>query len=551
MRFISGVLALLALLLALPAQAQTTGPLEPINRSSPSETYNSFLATAKRLEHGYADYVQDKSPAKVKAMQRDLRRIRQLMDLSTLPHATQAKTGNAAAGYLYDILARLPAPAPDSIPGAIPGEDKLPEKWTIPGTDIQIARAQNGPRAGDYLITAESISNIPEYYFSIIDSPVLQKRIYPYLHREQVSATGPLIPDSLTQNIPDQLKVYHLNSPLWKILAIGVVILLTLVLSLLWTRVARKLARTGGAIRQCWWKLTMPLVFLGLFSLSEWFIFSQINPAGMMAAGESLFATFIFYTAGAWAVWLACFLMIAILIHSPHLPENSNNATLIRLTGRICALLLAGGILAYGANEMGIPALGLVAGLGVGGFALALSSQSTIENLFGGLSLFADKPLRIGDYIEFGEEVASVENIGPRSTRLRALSGVLYTVPNADIAKMPIVNYTMREKCFLKQDIAVRGDTPPEKLRALQDRLLAMLIAEEIVEKDTGWPRARIDTIGYGRINIQLRAIIETSEYYVFLAWQEQIILATLEHMRELGVELAQPLPDLRNMQAP
>ncbi|MGE4371634.1 MAG: mechanosensitive ion channel family protein [Xanthobacter sp.] len=545
MRFISHALVFFALLLALPAQAQTTGPLEPINRSSPAETYKSFLATAKRLEYAYADYVKDKSPSKVRSIQRDLRRIRQLMDLSNLPHATQAKVGNAAAGYLYDILARLPTPAPNSIPGAVPGEEKLPDKWTIPGTDIQIARMQSGPHTGDYVFTAESISNIPEYYFSILHTPVQQKRLYPNLHREQINATGPLFPDFLLKYIPPQLKFYYLNTPIWKIIAIVFVMLMALVLSLLWVRIARHLSHQGGALQQRWWQFTMPLMFLVMFSLSEWFIFAQINPAGAMAVGENLFTTFIFYAASAWAVWLICFLVVDLLIHSPRIPENSNDITLIRLTGRISAVLLAGAILVYGANEVGIPALGLVAGLGVGGFALALASQSTIENLFGGLSLFADKPLRIGDRIDFGGESAKVENIGPRSTRLRARSGALYTVPNADMAKMHIVNYTMRDNFFLKQNIAVRGDTPPEKLRALQERLLAMLIAEELVEKDEGWPRARIVGFDLGRINIQLRAKVITTEYYIFLGLQEQLILTALEHMRDLGVELSPPLPEL------
>ncbi|MGE4337950.1 MAG: mechanosensitive ion channel family protein, partial [Pigmentiphaga sp.] len=199
-------------------------------------------------------------------------------------------------------------------------------------------------------------------------------------------------------------------------------------------------------------------------------------------------------------------------------------------------------ILVDGANEVGIPALGLIAGLGVGGIAVALASQSTIENLFGGLSLFADRPFRIGDHIQFDGQAAKVERIGPRSSRLRARDGTLCTVPNADLAKMAIVNFSQRNDCYLDQRIALRGDSQPDRILALLYRLRALLEAEEAVVKEPGWPRVRVEGTAPGRIELRVRAVIRTSDYAVFLEVQERIVLRVLIDMGELGLALAGPI---------
>lgn len=104
---------------------------------------------------------------------------------------------------------------------------------------------------------------------------------------------------------------------------------------------------------------------------------------------------------------------------------------MLRLVARVVGVLVSVAILLWAANEIAIPAAGMLAGLGVGGFALALAAQSTVENLFGGVSIFADRPFRVGDFIHYGDSDGIVEMIGPRSTRIRGLDGTLTTVPIA------------------------------------------------------------------------------------------------------------------------
>lgn len=546
-KFLLLLLMGLCSVMSVAQAAEATRPLEPINRTSPRDTYQSFLAAVQRLEHDYAAYVADKNNAQVPQLRRDLQRIRNVMDLENLPPATRAKIGNAATGYLYDILARLPPLDPGSIPG--PAEDgtldeqKLPSRWTIPGTDIQIARISDGPNTGEYRFTPESIQHLREYYFSIVDQPVLNSRIYPFLHRTQINATGPLIPDALVLGLPEPLTgTYYFDAPLWKILAVVIVILGALLVAALWAVTAVRLSRRASLVGRRWWQLTIPLAILALFSFSEWFIVVQINPAGLFATSESIFVSVVSYLTWAWAAWRFIYFIVDAIISSPRIPENSYDAHLLRLIARIASLGTVCIILINGANEIGIPALGLVAGLGVGGFALALASQSTIENLFGGLSLFADRPFRVGESIKFGDQTAKVERIGPRSSRLRARNGTLCTVPNADLARMHIVNYSMRSQCYMDQHIFLRGDSRPDAVRILLERLRTLLLAEPLLEQDKGWPTVRIIGTRDGHIELWVRANVLTSEYNVFLEIQERILLTLLDMLRELDLKLGRPL---------
>ena len=201
--------------------------------------------------------------------------------------------------------------------------------------------------------------------------------------------------------------------------------------------------------------------------VSTWFIRTQVNVSGDFGIGESIAATIGLYVAAAWAAWIACFFVVEAIIASPCIPNNSYDAHLLRLTARLAAVLAAGAVLVYGANDIGIPALGLLAGLGVGGVALALASQSTVENLFGGVSIFADRPFRVGDFIRFGDESGTVEAVGPRSSRVRGLDGTLTTVPNGDLAKMHVTNFSMRNKCLFLHTVGLRYETSPDQFEWL------------------------------------------------------------------------------------
>jgi MscS family membrane protein len=101
-------------------------------------------------------------------------------------------------------------------------------------------------------------------------------------------------------------------------------------------------------------------------------------------------------------------------------------------------------IIIYGLNTAGFPVMGIVAGLGVGGLAFALAARATLENLLAGVVIYMDKSIKVGDLIQSGDVEGVVEDIGMRSTRIRAADGTLISVTNSDMSSKIIRNKTMR-----------------------------------------------------------------------------------------------------------
>ncbi len=546
--------AVLALICALGlgfsslACANTAPPeFVPIQRTSPFAVYQSFIDATERLENDYSKYVADKTTGKLKALLADLRRIRQLLDLSDVPPATRARIGDSAIAHLYDILARLPPLEPETIPGyadphAPAGAQDLPLRWNIPGTDIQIGRIEEGPYSGEYQFTAETVAHLAEYHNAIISSPLANPRTYSFFHLEQSNATGPWIPDSFVQSFPAWLQKHYFNTPSWKILLITLTILGLITIAMLWVRFAWKRAlATTGLSQQCR-RLSIPIGLLVLLYCGDTLITTQLYPVGNFANAEGLIASILYYSLFAWLAWLLVYFLIEAAIRFLDVSSRRYDESLLRLSAKLAAIIAVAIILIQGADQLGIPALGLLAGFGIGGIAVALASQSTLENIFSGISLFADRPFRVGDKIFFDKQSALVLRIGPRSTRLRYRDGSLCTVPNSDLAKMHVVNYSLRNCCYVDQTISLCSESPPESIRQLIGLIRERMEVEDLVEQGNGWPRVQLVGVNLGLINIRICATVLTTNYSEFLCIQESIMLDVLSFLKQLNLKLYQPL---------
>ena len=129
-------------------------------------------------------------------------------------------------------------------------------------------------------------------------------------------------------------------------------------------------------------------------------------------------------------------------------------------------LIVALGLLGLLQN-LGFNVSGIVAGLGLGGVALAFAAQKTVENLFGGVSLSLDRPIRVGDFCRYGSGTGTVEDVGLRSTRIRTLERTVVSVPNGQLAAIEIENFADRDRFRLFATIGVRYETSPDQLRRL------------------------------------------------------------------------------------
>lgn len=529
---------------AAPTAAATflqNDPLQPLDTSSPSATYQSFLEQTARVQVLFKSYLRHKTLPGLHALGITARRSGRLFDLQNVAPALREKAGASASMYLTDILNRLPEIPPAAIPGAAGSTEKVPDQWRIPGTEITIARMEAGPQKGEYLFTAESVDQLAADHALILKLPLLRPSGSGNWRQIQVNITGPLIPDGLVRGLPQWTLNPVLGTPIWKIGASILLLLVVLSVMSAWVVLVRRLGARHGRFCRAAVAFAAPLGLFVFFVVYVLFIRTQLNLSGPFSALEAFFSVLVLYLIAAWAAWTLFFLTAEAIIAAPSIPDNSYDSHLLRLCARLGGFATVAGLLLYGANQIGIPALGLVAGLGVGGIAVALASQSTVENLIGGFTIFADRPFRVGDFIRHGDKSGWVESIGPRSSRIRERDGTLMTMPNGDLARMHITNFTMRNRCLFQHELSLPATTSPEQCEQLLEALRDFLKADALVEKTPGFPRVALTGLGDSTLKVALQANILTTDYAVFVEVQERLLLGIMRLVAEAGAGFTAP----------
>jgi MscS family membrane protein len=180
-----------------------------------------------------------------------------------------------------------------------------------------------------------------------------------------------------------------------------------------------------------------------------------------------------------------------------------------------------------------------LAGLGIGGLALALAAQKSLENLIGGVSLLMDKAVHVGNSCKIGTQVGTVEDIGLRSIKLRTSDQSLLVVPNGLLAQMQFENFGPRQKCLLNQHFSLRIETQVEQLRLVLDRVQSMLDEHPAVEAETS--RIRVANFSGAAFELELWAFAKTSDWKEFTVIRQEVILKIAEIVEAAGTRFAAP----------
>ncbi len=521
------------------APSGETFTYQPISTESPRQTLNSFIRLTWLLESALQTYRAEQTRANYDRIVLLAPRFLQLIDLSGVPRASRRGIGQDTTINLLDIIGRLELPPLSEMPDETAFVDESVEAtWRIPGSPIRIVEIGEAPREGEFLFSPRTVDVAPWLYQRIRHRPLRTTLDIESWNDTLRQLHGPMIPLALTTNLPDGLKVRWLDTPVWKILAVVIVFLVGAALLIIWHRfVHRWGARQRVTVPLI--HLLSPLAVIVVTLVLRSFVADEIDVAGYFAQAVDVTTTAVIYLAGVWAFWLLVVLVSEWIILSPRIPDTSLDANLLRLSARVVGFIGGVLILAYGAQNVGLPVLGLMAGLGVGGLAVALAIRPTFENLIGGAILYMDRPVRIGDYCSFGAYTGTVENIGVRSTQIRTRDRTLVTVPNANFANMEINNWARCDKMMIRTTIGVRYETSPDQLRYLLSGLRNMCYAHPKIEPET----VRIRYIGYGPSSrdIDFRVYALTREWNEFFSIREDVFLRVDDIVAESGTSFAYP----------
>jgi MscS family membrane protein len=190
-------------------------------------------------------------------------------------------------------------------------------------------------------------------------------------------------------------------------------------------------------------------------------------------------------------------------------------------------------------ESWGYSVSGLIAGLGLGGLAIALAAQNTLENLLGYFVILADEPFRVGEYVVFGDVSGTIESIGFRTTRIRALDQALVMVPNKTIMNANVSNTSRLTKRRLNMTLNLSANSSPDQILAAVQSIRDMLKAHPLVQPDS----VTVQFVEFGQYSLDILIIcfMNTPAWGDFQAARQDINLKIIEILDERGIEPAVP----------
>lgn len=479
-------------------------PLEPVDTSSPRATLQGFIDTMDTRydltlgENGaITQYLTSRRffpepgfmPRLIRSMNLFRARATNYLDLTDLPEATQTESAWRLVIQLKEILDRLNIPPYAEVPDNAQMDAAKKLKWAIPKTDIRIVKIQTGAREGEYLFSRETVAKLPDFYEAVKNEPYKPRGTLGWyefaFHTPSgvAMALGDIIPPRWFFEMPEWTRTLVLDQPIWR----WVGIFLTLAVMLAVYRLAnrlRRLARESNRLAAIWVKLLPATSLMITIPPALWFMGEVLRVSPMIFSGLNLFLWGVFYLARTWLIWSVGGVLAEWLIGVERLHTSSIDSQLIRLVLRLASGLVAVAVLVEGANRLGLPAYSVIAGLGIGGLAVALAGQQTLANLFGSLIIMFEKPFRVGHSIKTPSVEGVVEDVSFRSTRIRTSDNTLVSVPSSELANHKIENLSVRKVWRVRKHLHLSIDTPAERLQQFISGVEALLNDHPNTRKD-------------------------------------------------------------------
>jgi MscS family membrane protein len=209
---------------------------------------------------------------------------------------------------------------------------------------------------------------------------------------------------------------------------------------------------------------------------------------------------------------------------------------LVRRTADVLAIFV--GIL-VGLRLFGVNITAALAGLGLGGVAVALAAQKTLENVIAGISLIFDRAVNVGDTLSLNGTVGAVTDIGMRSTRIRTLDRTVLSIPNGQIANASLEILGIQDKFWLHHFLSLRYETSASQMRSFLDGFSALLTHHPLIESNS--IRVRFLRFSPGSLDVEVFAYLFARDWNHFLEVQEQLLLQAMDMVQAAGTKLALP----------
>jgi MscS family membrane protein len=488
---------------AAPGQpAPPQAAKDPLGRDTPRGTVLGFLSAGRRGERELASqYLQTHE---------------------------RGEAADALADRLFAVLeARLPARLTQlsDVPEGARANPLRPDQQIVGAiesrggmVDVVVVRVALGD-GRIWLFSAETLAAIPAVY-------------------EEVRLDWG---DGLIGRFLTSTRVSHIRAVEWVVVLLGLPLfyVLTVALNRLLTPLFRRLWRRTFGESELFAREVLPApVRLLLLALAiRWFL-SSVSLSLFVRQFWSNAASLILIAA---IVWLLILLNGEIEHYARRRTPSSTAAaaSLLHLLRRGADIVvLFGGLLAT-LRLFAVDPTPALAGLGVGGIAVALAAQKTLENVIAGASLVFDQAVRVGDFLRMGEIRGTVDHVGLRSTRIRTLDRTIVSVPNSQIANVSLETISARDKFWFHPMVGLRYETTPSQLREVVDGIRRALEEHQAIDRES--VRVRFFQLGAFSLDVDVSAYFFARDWNQFMEIQEQLLFTITEIVSRAGTEIAFP----------
>ena len=422
------------------AEDQSIYPLASPDRSSPRATLKTFLDSMNRAVEAFKNGRSDLAKSLIVP-------ALECLNLEKEPPALKHGIGLDAALYLKEVLDRIEMPADSEIPDSKAVQTEHISRWTIPYAQITIAAVEQDDTTKNFLFTPKTVENSGKFYNKVKNLPYRAGTGQGALLEQIVSSAGWIIPRAFITSLPSWAKITVLDQALWQWTGLALYLVIGLIVVFLIHKYGGKAldwldSRFRSNIKGSLLGLLLPGSLIAYAQLGLWFTVRGLHiissdvylPIGYMFISLTYLG----------ALWLTGVLLNTIadfIIALGGFAAGDMDVQLIRLGFDILTIIIVIAAVIHLGDRLGLPTYSLVAGLGIGGLAVALAGREALSNLIGTIMIILDRPFKIGDYVTLSDgERGAVAGVGFPNTRIRTRDDILISIPNSIIANTKMIN---------------------------------------------------------------------------------------------------------------
>ncbi len=516
--------------------------------SSPRGTLTLFLNTMDEVDEIIRSnrYIHRTGPElQAKAMQ-----IMSCLDLSELPDYAREEYAIEAAVCLKEILDRIPVPpveeipGPENIEGVATGEQVL--RWQIPNSRITIAKVIEGEHRGAYLFSSATVSRAAALYEEIKEQPYRTegRPVSEGLHDWWLTAPGDPNMAVWVEQLPDWFRHRVFELAVWQWTGLLLAMCAGLGLMAIVYRIGRIRSgriRERGALRY-WGTLVFAVVAMLVPLAFKYVVWEYLTIRGSTLYIVNFIADLVFLLSLIVVIIAITNRLADSVVAVRTVQADGLDASLIRILCRMLGIIAAIVVFLEGGRYLGFPLATLLASAGIGGLAIALSAQGMIKGLFGTVMILLDKPYRVGERIVAKGQDGVVEEIGLRSTKLRAfLTNHVVSIPNDQMADAEIENIGKRKHIRRMSNIHIPLDTSMEKVERAVAAVRAALADHEGMDPEFP-PQVYFNEFNPDSFNIQIIYWYTPPDLWSYYAACEKLNFDIFRAFEEYGVQFSLPV---------